>query len=303
MDIIQDNIAYFMLPGFYEHFELYNLINEFLIQHPDAQYPWTKIYCYYGNFPYCIWDGGRIFNTYFPASIERIDEVCNYYQSNNQKLRLVFTNSLIEEQHCYNHYNNIILQKLHNNNNEIVINSPILENYIKKHYPKYSLISSTTKCLNTPVLATSELLEQNYKFVCLDYNLNHNWDFLNTLSASLKKKTEFLINPICGPNCPSRKKHYKYNSIFSLTCGEPFNIDNCQITEMSICPANNNTIITLNEIKNIYLPQGFQFFKIEGRTLSSREVALIFSECFIKPEYKNLFLRNINVLLKEKYNI
>ncbi|MGN1342698.1 MAG: hypothetical protein ACI4VL_05760 [Bacilli bacterium] len=50
--------------------------------------------------------------------------------------------------------------------------------------------------------AKNEINNQNYKFICLDYNLNHNWTFLDSLNPEEKEKTEFLINPICGPGCP-----------------------------------------------------------------------------------------------------
>jgi len=38
--------------------------------------------------------------------------------------------------------------------NEIVINSPILEDYLRDKYPKYKFISSTTKCLTDINLAS-----------------------------------------------------------------------------------------------------------------------------------------------------
>ena len=45
------------------------------------------------------------------------------------------------------------------------------------------------------------LNNENYVFTCLDYNLNHNWKFLDTLTPIEKQKTEFLVNPICMPGC------------------------------------------------------------------------------------------------------
>jgi hypothetical protein len=47
-----------------------------------------------------------------------------------------------------------------------------------------------------------EELNKNYKFICLDINLNHNFTFLNGLNEDIKQKVEFLINPICAPGCP-----------------------------------------------------------------------------------------------------
>jgi hypothetical protein len=172
--------AYFMLPGFYEHLEFYKFFNKFLNTYPEAKYDNAEIYCYYGNIPFCIWDGGRIFPSYQPSTIEDINTIIEFYK--NSKIRFIFTNSLLEEHHCLDKYNNIILNLFQSSNNEIVVNSSILENYIQKNYPDYSLISSTTKCLKDPAIALQELNKDQYKFICLDYNLNHNWEFLNNLT-------------------------------------------------------------------------------------------------------------------------
>ena len=296
MDIIeksQNNIAYFMLPGFVEHYEIYKRMNQFLAEYPDAKKSNVEIYCYYGNIPFCTWDGGRIFTKYHPLTVEEIQEIQNYYNNIlKSKIRLVFTNNLLKEEHLYEKYNNLSLQIFDNNNNEIVLNSNILENYLNINYPNYKLIASTTKCSNKEN-AKQDLNNCNYLFTCLDYNLNHNWDFLNSLTPEEKSKTEFLINPICGPGCTQRKEHYRLNSLFSLSYGTKYATKSCTITKGSICAVFNSAHITIDEILNKYVPAGFHYFKLEGRTWSSNEIAITLSEYLIKPEYQGLFLRNI----------
>lgn len=284
------NKAYFMLPGFCEHYELYKYLDQFLKQYPEAKREEAEIYCYYGNIPFCTWDGGRIFFSYQPLSIEQIQELQQFYA--HSKIRLVFTNKLLQQKHCFDRYNNIILNLFHDSNNEIVINSEILEQYIVTNYPDYSLVSSTTKCLTNQQQALEEINKPQYKFTCLDYNLNHNWKFLESLSLEEKEKTEFLINPICGPGCSQRSEHYRLNSLFALSYGKPYILKNCEITECSICAEKNPNIISAKELYSIYLPKGFKYFKIEGRSLTSKEVALYCAEYLIKPEYQLLFLRN-----------
>ena len=44
-----DNKAYFMLPGFCEHYETYKVINQFLLIFPEAKRDNAEVYCYYGN--------------------------------------------------------------------------------------------------------------------------------------------------------------------------------------------------------------------------------------------------------------
>ena len=81
-----------------------------------------------------------------------------------------------------------------------------------------------------------DLNNDDYIFTCLDYNLNHNWNFLMSLSDSEKRKTEFLVNPICAPGCPQRKEHYRLNSLFSLSYGAKYSMKSCEIKENSMCP-------------------------------------------------------------------
>ena len=293
MDIIeksQNNIAYFMLPGFCEHYKLYQNLNKFLNMYPEAKRENIEIYCYYGNIPFCSWDGGRIFNKYYPLSIEQMQKVQNYYNNIlKSKVRLVFTNNLLKEEHLYERYNNLSLNIFNNSNNEIVLNSEILENYIKEYYPNYKLIASTTKCSNQEN-SKKDLNNSDYIFTCLDYNLNHNWKFLNDLTPEEKSKTEFLVNPICGPGCPQRKEHYRLNSLFSLTYGQRYPMKSCEISNGSNCAQFNSAHITINEIIEEYIPAGFHYFKLEGRTWPSNEMAVTLAEYLIKPEYQGYFL-------------
>ena len=89
--------------------------------YPEAKRENVEIYCYYGNIPFCTWDGGRIFDKYYPLSIETMQEIQKYYNITlNSKIRLVFTNNLLEEKHLFDRYNNISLEIFNNSNNEIV---------------------------------------------------------------------------------------------------------------------------------------------------------------------------------------
>ena len=289
----QNNIIYFMLPGFCEHYKLYQNLNKFLNIYPEAKRENIKIYCYYGNIPFCTWDGGRTFYQAYPLSIEEIQDIQKYYNNIlNSKIRLIFTNNLLKEEHLYERYNNISLKIFNNTNNEIVLNSQLLEDYIKEYYPNYALIASTTKCSNQEN-SRIDLNNKNYKFTCLDYNLNHNWKFLNSLTPEEKEKTEFLVNPICGPGCPQRKEHYRLNSLFSLTYGQRYSIKSCEIFNGSNCAVFNPAHITINEIIEKYVPAGFHYFKIEGRTWSSNEMAITLADYLIKPEYQSFFLKNV----------
>ena len=64
----------------------------------------------------------------------------------------------------------------------------------------------------------------------------------------------------------------------------------CEIFDGSGCAQFNPTHITINEIIEKYVPAGFHYFKLEGRTWSSNEMAVTLAEYLIKPEYQGYFL-------------
>lgn len=67
----------FILPGLYEHFG----VNQSLIQLKQSNPEFFKDWDFgaiYGNFQFCIWDGGRIFSKYNQASYEQIIFVRNF---------------------------------------------------------------------------------------------------------------------------------------------------------------------------------------------------------------------------------
>lgn len=274
----------FILPGLYELSDLnFNFLNLFF-KHREYFLDNVNISAVYGNFQFCIWDGGRIFSNYKHTDAETIEKIKNIYNKDfNVPVRLVCTNTELNEYDCYDRFGNTILTLCENNMNEIVVNSPILEKYVRENYPKYSFISSTTKCLNKENF--KEELNKDYKMICLDYNLNHNFDLLDNLSIEEKDKCEFLINAICPPGCPNRKEHYKLNSLYHLNYCKKYHID-CGIKDNTLSNQKITNNISPEEILNIYSKKGFKYFKIEGRTLSKIENACNYVKYMIKPEYQ-----------------
>lgn len=197
------------IPGLWPHFKLTQALINYMKNFPDHINPNVTIGAVYGVFPYCIWDGGRVFYKMHQSSLEEIVEIRNYLKEQSIPLRLIFTNPILQEEHFYDRFSNLICKTCEDELNEIVVNNENLEKYLREKYPKYSFISSTTKCQNLKA-SLQEL--KNYKYVCLDYNQNHNSDLKN-LAQEDKDKIEFLCNAICPPGCPNRKEHYKLNGI------------------------------------------------------------------------------------------
>ena len=283
-----DNQINYMIPGLYEHYLLNKEFLEILKENRHCFYEGTTIRAVYGNFQYSIWDGGRVFSKYHHATLEEIEEVSSFYKKEKIPIRLIFTNTKIEKEHCYDRFNNLVLQVCEDELNEIVVNSPILEDYIRTNYPKYKFISSTTKCITDVNKLKEEINNPKYSLVCFDYNLNHNKKFLESLSTEEKQKCEFLINAICPPGCPERKNHYDLNSFSGLNYGKTFKLCHCGISGNGLGPDEicQVTHINPNEMLNYYLPNGFNNFKIEGRSFTSYIHLCNLINYMVKPKYQ-----------------
>lgn len=286
----------FIIPGMYELSELnINLLAAMDVA-PELFEDKAKIGAVFGNFQFNIWDGGRIFQEYRQTSKEEVEYLQKMYNEKfHVPMRFVFTNNQITEKDCYDRFNNLILTICQNDLNEIVISSPLLYDYIKTEYPQYKFISSTTKNITNPELALAEIKDEKYSMVCLDYNLNKNWKFLNSIPEEYKPKTEFLINAICPPGCKTRKSHYKLNSIFSLSYGKKYALPTCEIYTNTLDPIlekGNN--LSRDDIYGKYSEAGFSNFKIEGRTLTPLEISLNYAKYFIKPEYNSYIINGLN---------
>lgn len=309
----------FNLPGLYEHSFLNEFILDLFLNHKEYFKDNITISSIYGNFQYCIWDGGRNFLRYNQCTRQDIEQIRDMYDFFNVPMRFIFTNPVLEEKHLHDRFCNLILKLCDGKNNEVVVNSPLMENYIRENYPNYKIVSSTTKRLTNPDDFLEELNKDYYQ-ICLDYDLNHNKELLNSIPKELRKKCEFLVNAICRPECPIRKWHYSQNGLTHLTyLKHKYNVNgsgkcsisNKEITDPDIMFTGNN--LTFEEMEE-YDKLGYHYFKLEGRTLSSAEILAMYLYYLIKPEYQYVVItkaaniegifindRNSTIVAKEMY--
>ena len=284
----------YALGGMYTHYMIHKALFDVKEELPNCFYDDFYIDAIFGNFQFCIWDGGRIFESYTHACLEDIEEIRKYYNETLKvPIRFIYTNTKIEEKHLYDRFSNYVTELCENDMNEIVVNSPYLEEYLRNKYPKYKFVSSTTKCVLDPE-KTKELLDNpNYSVVCLDFNQNYKLDFLKSLSDAQKEKCEFLVNAICGAGCQNRKRHYDLNSLCSLTYGKRYSLSFCNISSFgNLYPPEykNRNNITYQMIKDTYAPLGFKHFKIEGRTFHNITYLCSCINYMVKPEYHTFIL-------------
>jgi collagenase-like PrtC family protease len=279
----------FVLPGFYENFTINSRLVLLFEENPQWFRENVKLECFFGAFQFCAWDGGRVFGRYDRAYKEDIARIRDFYNEHGLPIRLTFTNPEITLESLKDPYCNMVLYELNNGMNEVLVTSPLLEEYIRTNYSQMKICSSTTKCITSPKLAKEEL-NKNYHQVCLDYNLNHNEKFLSGLTQEEKDKTEILCNAICPPGCPFRKEHYRLNGLANLNGNSTFSIE-CQINgttmDENVWAYHNN--LTPEDIEE-YEEKGFSHFKLEGRTIPEVEIVSNYCRYLIKPEYHLRFM-------------
>ena len=272
---------YYHLPGLFEFFDFYTLFVWFFQNENEKFYEWADIGSIYGAPAEAIWNGGRLKDFKTP----NIDEVIFRAKQANISCSLTFSNILLNENHLKDTYCNMLLDKFNweNQHNSIIVNSPLLENYIRKNYPNYKIVSSTTKCITDNNEVTKEL-DKDYDIVVLDYNYNKDFDFLKSIKN--KDKVELLINSVCNPKCPIRAKHYEDISRVILFQNPIYDISCPQMTKLFYEVVKENPLfISVDDIQNIYIPMGFKHFKIEGRTTTQLDLMEILLYYMVKPEY------------------
>ena len=282
----------YIIPGLQTHnninFKLINLMKK----RPEMFYPNINIFAVYGNFPYCIFDGGRsnFQENHYQWNINDIEKIINKYNELGIIVRLVYTNSQITEQDFTNRFGNICLELCNKNPiNQIVINNEKFLYYIKNKYSNLSFVSSTTKCLSKKEI-DKEIKDNLYDQICVNYNLNTNLEYLKNFP---KDKCELLVNEACVPGCPYRKEHYQLLSLCNLSFGKRFVLPECPApikNTLSYSVRNYPTYISYERIKDIYEPMGIQYYKLDGRDIPGINVILLYGSYMVLPEYRDEYV-------------
>ena len=298
-----DNLkARFHLPGFMENLKLNYLIIQMMKNMPEYFYD-VEIASVYDAFPPSMWNGGRCIGGVI-CSDDYITGVARLFNNMGIPLRFTFTNPLIDKEHLDDPFCNKVLKLCNNGLNEVIVNSEVLEDYIRKTYPEYKITSSTCKRLTDPERVAQEL-NKDYHIVVLDYDLNNKWDILEKLPH--KEKLEILADSNCMPNCPRRVAEYEtvgrqmiaYNEHLKKYPDKPFRMSDYSDVTMSNtfnCPSMHMSPfderkrpyhVSPELIFEKYLPMGIHQFKISGRGSSHLYVIELLMYYLVKPECRD----------------
>lgn len=282
----------FHLPGLRQNYPLNMLILSLLRTKPDWFREGVEIASFFGEFPTSLWAGGRPSN-YDQCDRNFIENVVKNINAQGVPVRYTYTNMLLNEEDLKDPYCNYCMKVADNGMNEVMIFSPLLEQYIRDNYPSYKLNSSTCKQLRTVELVNEEL-KKDYYLVVLDYNFNNKFDELEKIED--KARCEILVNTLCTPNCPRRGDHYR-----NIAKNQRIMLKNRNIPADKQIPLEHwyceygeyNCIHTIQEYSTYispeaiwekYVPMGFNNFKIEGRTANLFSLVETYTHYLIRPE-------------------
>lgn len=286
--------ARFHLPGLRLNFPLNMIFLGLLKQFPEYFREEIEIASFFGEFPMSLWNGGRLV-LHDQCDEKFVRQAVKTINAQGVPVRFTYTNPLLTKEDLDDPYCNFCMQVADNGMNEVIVYSPILEEYIRKKYPSYKINSSTCKEIKNIDGILSEL-EKDYYMVVLDYNMNDRFDILEQIPMEHRHRVELLVNALCIPNCPRRGDHYKNISmnqrivhdnkklppdkrkpVIPWTC--EYGDHNCIHTIQGY-----HTYISPEAIWEKYIPMGYVNFKIEGRTANWFSLIDTYCHYMAKPE-------------------
>lgn len=269
---------HFYVPDFYKNAALYILLSDFLEHIPQWFYDDFDIAAAYGSFPNCIWNGGRTSYDYVNRHV--MDQIVNELNQRGIAVRFTFTNPLIEEKHLNDTFANICLECANNGKNEVLVNTQVIEDYVRTNYPDFKIISSTTKCLRTIEDVEAEL-DKDYYLVVLDSSLNND---PRIFDIKKRDRLEVLVDHGCMVNCPNREAHYLEIGKSQLAfCNPKINCPHVSATFEEIMSREHS--ITRSRMKGQFIPGGIKHYKLDGRSFPPQKLVESLLHFMVLPEY------------------
>lgn len=277
--------AYYHLPGLFEFYELYRAFLPLYRDHRDWFYDWCDIGSIYGAPGDCLWGGGRV-----GFGEARPEDVAALTREYGVSARLTFSNLLLRREHLSDRKCNALCALFEQNGaaeNGVILASDLLLGYLRERYPGLYFVSSTTKVLTEFDALKAELERPEFRFVVPDFRLNRALDRLMALPGGLKQKVELLCNECCWFECPERRACYENVSRKNLgedcadhVCASPTAERGYRFSDAMRGPG----FIGIDDIRRVWLPNGFSHFKLEGRSLGSAVVLEFLLYYMTRPE-------------------
>lgn len=289
--------AVFHLPAFFTHCGFMTVLLEMKKHFPQFFRENIEIGTIDDAFQPSAWNGRYL--TENICSLKTAEEIVRSFNERGVPIRFTFTNPVISQKHLGDDFCNSIMKLAGNGMNEVMVTSPVLEEYIREFYPEYKITSAACESSRSFEEAAA-LLEKDYSLVALNSDLNAFPDKLAQLPN--REKIELYVNCFCTPDCPSKADHLRsvgeQQTAFANHARKypnvPFELKKYGITSVYDCPCmsrnifnikNLSTFISPDDITEKFLPMGISHFRIEGRSFDVLNLTETLFYYLIKPEH------------------
>ncbi len=273
---------FFYLPGFFHRMHLQLALHQMMERYPEAFFENIRIGAVYGSFPGAIWNGGR--TLLGRCDEQQMEYVLDCFAQRHIPVRFTYTNCLLTPEHLEDAFCNRTLELAAKHpGNEILVNSPLLEDYLRKNYPGFALISSTTKQIRSLGDLEAEA-EKDYKLVVVYKSLNNTGELFG---ARHREKMEILVDSFCMDACPRSAEHYREASRAQLM-GCELEFPGCEAINRDFYDfAENKSFVRAEDLYGRYRDSGFAHFKLDGRTFTDADVIESYVYYMVRDEYKD----------------
>ena len=277
----------FYLPGFFSRMHLQLAWIMLMEKYPEFFCENIRIGALYDAFPGSLWNGGRC--VLGSCDKQEAEYVISEFDGRGIPLRFTFTNSLLTKEHLEDDFCNYCLEQItkpeRKTVHEVLVNSPLLEDYIRKNYPGIPLISSTTKQIRS-IEDLERELDGDYRLV-VGYKALNRGDDLLRIDPKRRPKLEILLDSFCMDDCPRSKQHYEEVARAQLEGREPMPLPGgpCRAINRDFYEfRENESFITRERLYGQLIPEGFEHFKLDGRTFTDADVIESYLYYMTKPE-------------------
>ena len=275
---------FFHLPGFSNNLNINLALVGILNKFSECFHDGIRIASFFGSFPNAIWNGGRC--EFGQIDIPKFQDTIERINSLGIAIRYTFTNCLIKEEHLSDEYCNRLMDLCDNGKNEVLVNSPCLERYLRSNYPGYKYVLSST-ALTRGFEAVNTACKY-YDLVVADYRDVKEMAFLQEISS--RNKVEIMVNESCVMGCKYRREHYELISRSQLTRTEMQAEKMCRYHDISLFK---EAYIPIETLYNVLVPMGFINFKIRGREFSTEKLINEYMSFLVKPQFREKIRKEV----------
>jgi hypothetical protein len=257
-------------------------------KYPEWFFEDTEITSIFDCFPQLIWNGAVYYENQPLMQKAQMRQRVDFFNRRNISVHFTFTNSLLTREHLTDELGNWALKAFARPLNAVVINNALLEEHIRRNYPQYKIIASTTKVIRDLEQTKQAMTTYDQVVVAPEFNRD-----INALKQFPADKAVLLVNEPCAAYCPYKTEHYNLLARVNLKQLPP-------AEAVGFCPPGrrkNQNVLSRTEILFLKNETGITNFKIACReSLSPERAVQAYTGYLIREKHlKNVldFMRGI----------